>query len=80
MATPHLNLIQAGFKAPDPDHTPFEALLTFQYGDLHQYIPNQLNNGMTQEQLAKRMNCSPAWLSGWLKSNGYRRATRWERK
>jgi len=84
MATPYVSLNQASFKAPGSpgdDLTDKEALLTMKFGDLHQYIPQQLNKrGVTQAQLAKTMNVSAAWLSYWLKRNGYTRVNRWERK
>jgi hypothetical protein len=75
------SLNQGQPQEPGSEPTPLEALLTFRHGDLHEYIPRELNRpGVTQSALAARMNVSPAWLSQWLKTNGYRRATRWERK
>lgn len=86
MAMLYGSVNQAGFKAPDStppgdDLTDKEALLTMKFGNLHEYIPQQLNKrGVTQTQLAATMSVSAAWLSYWLKRNGYTRISRWERK
>lgn len=73
------NLIQAGFKASG--HTPTEAVLTMRHGNLHDFIPNELNKrAATLADVAKTLGVSTSWVSRWLSDNGYSRTTRWERK
>lgn len=80
MAILYGSLNQAGFKAPDSKGTPLEQLLTERHGDLHQVIPELLNQkGANTATVSKALGVSRAWLSDWLKANGYRRSTRWER-
>jgi hypothetical protein len=54
--------------------SPTEQLLTVLYGDLHDYIPNAVNEpGMTVAGVARRLNVSNTWLQRWLRDNGYQR-------
>lgn len=72
---------QGVFKAPE---SPTEAYLKEIHGDLHDVIPTLLTN-MSQRQAAlclsdKNISVSQAWVSNWLRDNGYNRVTRWVRK
>lgn len=73
----HNDSIDVGLKSSS--QTPTEELLTIRVGNLHDYIPRELNKpGITQAHVARTLGISAAWLSRWLSNNGYKRISRWE--
>lgn len=60
-----------------------EKQLSSIHGDLHKKIP-KLVNRCGQEQAARRLSKNElvirqAWISRWLRTNGYKRRIIWER-
>lgn len=56
-----------------------EGLLQDQHGDLHEVIPSMVSiHG--QQKAAYLLNVTQAWISRWLKENGYVEERRWVRQ
>lgn len=53
-----------------------EQELTKQHGDLHQIIP-KLVSEEGQESTARKLGVKQAWISRWLRGNGYEPHTQW---
>lgn len=50
-----------------------------EHGDLHNLIP-PLVSEVGQEETARILDVKQAWVSRWLRTNGYVRVTRYERE
>lgn len=55
-----------------------EAKLRAWYGNLHEVIP-KLVSEHGQEETARLLGVKQAWVSRWLRREGYRQVSRWER-
>lgn len=77
MAMSHHSITSDSFKASP---TPLELLLTERHGNLLHVIPQAVNEpGATLEKVASELGVSDAWLSAWLRRNGFVRVTVWQR-
>ena len=55
-----------------------EKRIAQEHGDPQVVIPREVNAG-GQVGAARKLNVRQSWLSAWLKRNGYRSITRWEK-
>jgi DNA invertase Pin-like site-specific DNA recombinase len=53
-----------------------EKLLAKQHGDLHELIP-QMVNEKGQSKTADELGVHQGWISRWLNRNGYRQVIQW---